>query len=449
MNRIFRLFSAVLCAAIALCVLVPATAFADDSGAISEIALAYGDEGLKTLEENGYTVMGRPLTGDVWLGYKRGGAPVTGLVVSNDSGDVVTVNGISYQRVGSLGGAGSLYLTRDEGAGTAVLSFILQSKTEYVDQSFPALRNDGTVPMLRAGGEPCDLGTDQTAYLFLLRDNVFRPYIKSVTVVSGDDLRSAINAAAAAGCDWYYDPGLKADDGKTVVIGYVRTVNESEAITCIAAGAESPDVEGMTFEPAGDTLIAGEVPYRLFQTRSRSAGNPIIGLTGSAVPVRSTDVVNKWAERVFVRFNTSASSVNQVKSEELYRRFLSDSGALTNIPVLIPSSSENNVTPLAYVCRAEGQPDVIFPGTVIDTQAPAQTETETQEPEEENYLEQTPEVIADDDALEDTAASVFGDGTAAGVIIALALVALGIAGGCVAAAVKKRRSNAEEKEDES
>ena len=445
MDRIFRFFPAVLCAAIALCVLVPAVAFADGSGAISELALAYGDEELKTLEENGYTVMGRPLTGDVWLGYKRGGAAVTGLVVSNDSGDTVTVNGISYQRVGSLGDAGSLYFTRDEGAGTAVLSLSLQSKTEYVDQPFLALRNDGTVPMLRAGGEPCDLGTGQTVYLFLLRENVFRPYIKSVTVVSGNDLRSAVNAAAAAGCDWYYDPDLKAVDGKTVVIGYVRTVNESEAITCLAAGAESPDVQGLTFDPAGDTLIAGEVPYRLFQTHDRSAGNPVIGLTGSAVPVRSTDVMSKWAEKVFVRFNATASSVNQVKSEELYRRFLSDSGALTNVPVLIPSLDGHNVTPLAYVCRAEGQPGAIFPGTVIDTQTPVQTETK--EPDEENYLEQMPELIADDDAVEDTAASVFGGGTAAGFIIAFGLAALGAAGGCAAAAVKKRRSGAEEKHE--
>ncbi len=445
MNRILRLISVVLCAAIALCALAPAS-FADDGGAVSELALAYGDDGLKTLEENGYTVMGRPLTEEIWLGYKRGGAAVTGLVVSDDNGDAVTVNGISYQRAGSLGVAGSLYFTRDENAGTAVLSLSLQSKTEYVDQPFLALKNDGTVPMLYADGGPCDLGTGQTAYLFLLRENVFRPYIKSVTVVSGDDLRSAVNAAAAAGCDRYYDPGLKSDDGKTVVIGYVRTANESEAITCLAAGAESPDLRGITFDPAGDTIIAGDVPYRLFQTHDPLAGNPIIDLTGSAVPVRSSDVMNKWAEKVFVRFNTSASSVEQVKSEELYRRFLSDGGALTNIPVLIPSLNENNVTPLAYVCRAEGQPETAFPGIVIDTQPPEQTQTK--EPDEENYLEQTADVIADDDATENTAASVFGDGTAAGVIIALAIVALGIAGGCVAAAIKKRKSGAEEKKDE-
>ncbi len=446
MNRILRLISVVLCAAIALCALAPAS-FADDGGAVSELALAYGDDGLKTLEENGYTVMGRPLTADVWLGYKRGGEAVTGLVVSKDNGDAVTVNGISYQRTGSLGDAGSLYFTRDEGAGTAVLSLALQSKTEYVDQPFLALRNDGTVPMLYADGEPCDLGTDQTAYLFILKDNVFRPYIKSVTAVSGDDLRSAVNAAAAAGCERYYDPGLSSDDGKTVVIGYVRTADESEAITCIAAGTESPDVRGITFDPAGDTLIAGEVPYRLFQTRDRKAGNPIVDLTGSAVPVRSSDVMNKWAEKVFVRFNTSASSVGQVKSEELYRRFLSDGGALANIPVLIPSLNENNVTPLAYVCRAEGQPDTIFPGAVIDTRTPSQTETK--ETDEENYLEQTPEVIADDGAAENTAASVFSGGTAAGLVIALGLAALGAVGGCAAAAIKKRKSGAEEKKDES
>ena len=94
-------------------------------------------------------------------------------------------------------------------------------------------------------------------------------------------------------------------------------------------------------------------------------GNPIIGLTGSAVPVRSSDVMNKWAEKIFVRFNTSAASVNQVKSESLYQRFLKNSSALTNVPVLIPSAEESSVTPLAYVCAAEGQPEDLFPAAAI------------------------------------------------------------------------------------
>ena len=136
MNTPLRLLSLLLCVMTLLCVFAPAAVFAADNAPISELALSQGDEGMMTLEKNGYTVMGRPLTGDYWLGYKRGGSAVTGLVVSSDNSNSVTVNGIAYQRVGSLGGAGSLYLTRDAGAGSAVLSVHLQSSAEYADQPF-------------------------------------------------------------------------------------------------------------------------------------------------------------------------------------------------------------------------------------------------------------------------------------------------------------------------
>ena len=455
MNTPLRLLSLLLCVMTLLCVLAPAAVFAADNAPISELALSQGDEGMMTLEKNGYTVMGRPLTGDYWLGYKRGGSAVTGLVVSSDNSNSVTVNGIAYQRVGSLGGAGSLYLTRDAGAGTAVLSIHLQSSAEYADQPFYALRNDGTVPMLRDSGEPCNLGSDDTAYLYLLRDGVFRPYIQSVTVAAGDSLRSAISAAAAAGCDWYYDPGLTAEDGSIVVIGCVRTADEDAAITCIAAGEEAPEVEEVGFEPAGEIRIAGEPPYRLFQTRDRSMGNPIIGLTGSAVPVRSSDVMNKWAEKIFVKFNTSAASVNQVKSESLYQQFLKNGGDLTNVPVLIPAAEESSVTPLAYVCAAEGQPEDLFPAAESpEPTTEPETDEEGQEPtetpdllESDEYLDQEAEVIAEpvDAEAEDELASVFADGN---VIVLIALAVLGAAGISAAAICRNKKRRAEEGQDD-
>lgn len=459
-NKLLRIFSLVLCVMMLICIIAPAEVSAADGDSVSDLALAQGEEGVKTLEDNGYTVMGRPLTGDYRLGYKKGGSAVTGLVVSYDNSDTVNVNGIVYQRVGSLGETGNLYLTRDASAGAAVLSFGLQSSEEYADKPFYALRNDGTVPMLRDSGEPCNLGSDGTAYLFLLKDNVFRPYIKSVTAVAGDGLRSAIGAAAAAGCERYYDPGLRTEDGKTVVIGYTRTTEESEAITCIAAGAEAPALDTVAFEPAGEVLIAGETPYRLFQTRDRTAGNPVLDLTGSAVPVRSSDRVNKWAEKVFVKFNTSASSVNQVKSDNTYKSFLKDGDALTNVPVLIPSAEDNIVTPLAYVCSAEGQPENIFP--VSSAQTPEETETaETELPPEETetaeekaaetdggeYTGEQSETMAAQDET-DGLASVFGGGNLTGLIIIIVLAVIGAAGIIAALAVRnKKRKGGERRND--
>ena len=162
------LLSALL-AVLAALLLLPPAALAAEGDAISAVALAYGADGAQALEEAGYTVMGRPLTGDVRLGYQKGGEPVTGLLVSTGGWETVTAGGIDYQRVGSLGSMGDLYLTRDPAAGTALLSLSLQSDEGFVDQPLYALRNDGTVPLRSFDGTPCDLGDGQTAYLFLQR----------------------------------------------------------------------------------------------------------------------------------------------------------------------------------------------------------------------------------------------------------------------------------------
>ena len=379
MKTVLWFLSIALCAFLVLSIFTPKTVFAAEGDTISDLALAYGTEGVQMLEESGYTVMGRPLTGDYWLGYKKGGSAVTGLVVSPGESGTVNVDGITYQRVGGLGTAGSLYITRDAAAGDAVLSLSLQSDEGFVDQPLYALKNDGTSPLRRNDGTPCNLSEGQTTYLYLLRENVFHPYISSVTVVSGTDLRAAVLAAAAAGCDYYYDPDLKTTDGRIVVIGYTRTAKETDAITCIAAGTEAPELEGVAFDAAGDVLVAGDPDYRLYETRDPSVGNPIVRLTGSAVPVRASDVMNKWAEKTFVKFNTSAASVNLVKNEALYQEYLKDSSQLTNVPVLIPSEGENIVTPLAYTCKAEGMPAEIFPETEETEESESESEDESED----------------------------------------------------------------------
>ena len=466
-----------LLAVLTFSILVPPAAFAAEGDAISAVALAYGADGAQALEEAGYTVMGRPLTGDVWLGYQKGGEALTGLVVADGAWETITAKGAEYRRAGSLGDLGTLYLTRDPAAGTALLSLSLQSDEGLVDQPLCALRNDGTVPLRFFDGTPCDLGDGQTAYLFLQRENLFRPYIRSVTAAAGGDLRAAISAAAAAGCEYYYDPGLYTEDGQAVVLGFVRTDNALDAVTCLAAGTEPPFLEGAVFEPAGDVLIAGEPSYRLYQSRAPVLGNPILALTGSAVPVRASDVMNKWAEKVFVKFNSSAACVNAIKGEPMYQQFLADGSPLTHVPVLLPLPGELAVTPLAYTCRAEGQPEGIFPdpAAIADPEPEAETplpeepeippeiddtpedfepveEIPAPEPEDdfdpETYLEDVAEVIADGDAPDNTAASVFGDGSNAAVIVALVLAALGAAGGAAVFAARNRKRGREEGSDD-
>ena len=490
-KKAVRLLSLALIAAIAASIFASTGAFAaQQDEAISDLALAYGAEGVQTLEESGYAVMGRPVSDDVWLGYKKSGDAVTGLIVSSAQSDSVTADGIDYLRVGSLGDAGSLYLTRDSAAGDAVISLSLKSDEGLVDQPLYALKNDGTSPLRRDDGTPCDLGVDNTAYLFILRENVFRPYISGVTVVCGDDLRCAIAAAATAGCEYYYDPDMRTKDGQTVVLGYTRTANEADAITCLAAGTDAPEAGDVHFESAGDVLFAGDEAFRLFMAKDRAVGNPIVALTGSAVPVRASDVMNKWAEKTFVRFNTSAASVNQIKSETLYRQYLSDDGALTHVPVL-DVSADCAETPLAYTCEADGLPKVVFTAggadeqsgpateaaseTEIATEAASATEIATEDAtvteaasateaatavesetkaiaateaadsfDPEGYLEEEAEKIANDGEDDYVTASVFGDGTTSGVIIVIVLAVLGAGVGFALYAVSVRRKKKEE-----
>ena len=496
MKTAFRLLSLALIAVIAVSSFAWAGVFAAQSEAISDLALAYGAQGVQTLEEAGYAVMGRPVSPDVWLGLKKGGDAVTGLVVSYSQSESVTADGVDYLRVGSLGDAGSLYLTRDSAAGDAVISLNLQSDEGLVDQPLYALRNDGASPLRRDDGTPCDLGADNTAYLFILRENVFRPFISGVTAVCGDDLRSSIAAAASAGCEYYYDPGLRSQDGQTVVIGYTRTANEADAITCLAAGTDAPEAGDVLFESAGDALFAGDEAFRLYQTKDRAVGNPIVALTGSAVPVRASDVMNKWTEKTFVKFNTSAASVNQVKGEALYQQYLADDSALTHVPVL-DVSADLAETPLAYTCRADALPEVVFTAvgetatatdaeTAIDTEtatdadtstdaetatdADAATDAETATDADaatdtdaaigteavtgdgfdpEGYLEDEAEKIANDGEDDYISASVFSDGTTSGVITVIVLAVLGAAIGFALFAAKNRKNRKkEERADE-
>ena len=274
--------------------------------------------------------------------------------------------------------------------------------------------------------------------MYIMRENVFRPYIASAAAVFGSDLSAAVRAAAAAGCEYYYDPGVKTNGGETVVIGYSRTANESEAVTRIIAAENAPDNAG--YESAGE-IKTEKQSFSLYVTRNGGAGNPVLGFTGPTVPVRASDVMNKWAEKTFVRFNSSAYSINLIKNDELYIKFQKDESPLTNVAVTFAAPDGATFSPFAYICKAAGLPGY----------SPAQTDTQTKDTEDgfdpEGYLTDTAEKIADDKAPDYITASVFGGGTVYGVIIAAA-AALGAACGVILFAVKNKKRKAEEQNDE-
>lgn len=328
---------------------VPTRAYAAPGGeCISELAIGVGQDGVAQLERDGYTVMSRPICqgGEAYLGYKYGGSPVTGITIGGGNGGLSS-NGVTYDLVADVDvcagvkGASYVYATHDAAAGTGIVSVSLVEGGGHVDDASFAIRNDGLVPARDDAGHVADLGVDAPTYLLLLRKEVCRPYIRDARPVSGPDLRGAVLVAANEGFNCYYDTGLTTTEGAYVVIGYNRTQNADEALTCITArpaGEDSYQVANVAFERMGDVLLAGDSPYRLFCTRDKAAGNPIIDLTGSGVPARATDVMGKWVQRTFAKF-VSALAANEVKGEELYGRLLASKDELANVAVVMAGQS--------------------------------------------------------------------------------------------------------------
>ena len=315
----------------------------------------------------GETVLASPLcrtdSGQLLLSYTCGdGVPVTGLVVGYGNEESVTVNGAVYRRASDADlrcGSGTpafLYYTTDKNVGSPILSFYLKRDAGMEDDPLFALQNDGSEPLRDVSGAVCSTDAEETTYLYILRADLCRPYISSIFPAAGATKQAAVLAAADAGCDYYYDGGLTDADGNPRVIGYTRTAQESDAlraITVLRGDSETVTVKGVVYASAGGGRLGGEeAAGSVFVTRDAAAGNPILALTGSAVPVRSTDVLGKWAEKTFTKTGSPAAAAI-VQGETLYRELSRSADALTNVPVV---SADGVKTPLAYKCVLDGEP---------------------------------------------------------------------------------------------
>lgn len=321
---------------------LPCAFAATSDECISELAVAVGQDGIAQLQEEGFTVMMRPLCegGEAYLAYKCGGAPITGIALGFGAGGL-SMDGVGYDLVANVdvcagvSDARYVYATHDKSVGTGVLCLKLESGGGHVDDVPFAIKNDGLSPVRDQDGRVAVLGAGVPTYLYMLHKQVCRPYISEARAVSGKDLQDAVLAAANLGYDYYYDTGLNTTTGDHVVLGYVRTKKAGDAITCVTARPaeqKTYKVGGVSFDLMGNVTLEGEEPYRLFCTTDPLAGNPIVDFTGSDVPVRSTDVMGKWVDRTFVKF-ASASAGSEAKGEKLYGELLASKEALTNVAV--------------------------------------------------------------------------------------------------------------------
>ena len=388
----------------------------------------------------GETVLADPLCrtddGQLLLSYTSGdGAPVTGLVVGYRNEGSVTVNGAVYQRASDAdlhGGSGTpafLYYTTDANAGSPILSFYLKRDAGMADEPLFALQNDGSEPLRDVSGSVFSTDPDETTYLYILRSGLCRPYIGSIYPAAGATTQVAVLAAANAGCDYYYDNGLTDANGAPMVIGYTRTAQESAALRSIAVltgdgGAVA--VNGAVYELAGGARPGGEAAGALYVSRDAAAGNPILALTGSAVPVRSTDVLGKWTEKTFAKTGSPAAAAI-AQGETLYRELSRSDEALTNVPVVAP---DGTITALAYKCVLAGQPA-----------APTATTTEAA-PEETQTAADVPDATGTD--APDGIASVVGKGGSVG-IVAVAVGAAAVVAVTVLLARKKKSTKEDDR----
>ena len=324
----------------------------------------------------GETVLAAPLcrTGDrqLLLSYSTGsGVPVTGLVVGYQNEASVNVNGAVYVKASDAdlhcgsGKAAFLYYTTDKSAGDPILSFYLKRGSGMNDEPLFALQNDGSEPLRDVSGAVFSTDPSETTYLYILRSGICRPYISSILPVSGATTQAAVLAAANAGCNYYYENGLADAKGKPMVIGYTRTAQESAALRAITVqndGGETVTINGAVYQSVGGVRPGGETAGTVFVSRDAGAGNPILALTGSAVPVRSTDVLGKWTEKTFTKTGSPAAAAI-AQGETSYQELCRSNEGLTNVPVV---SANGAKTALAYKCVLVGLPAA----------APAATETE-------------------------------------------------------------------------
>ncbi len=150
------------------------------------------------------------------------------------------------------------------------------------DKDSLPIPNNGGYPVLdKKGGVVSFTLGDDKGYLMYIGKNNWKPYVSGLKIVRAQSKKEAAESLIKKGCSYYIDKNYS--DGKDyLMIGYMRTEDEGEAITDIIGlgtsedGGNAPltaDVKG--YEKASDEKIAGHV---LYVSRDSSIGNPICDL---------------------------------------------------------------------------------------------------------------------------------------------------------------------------
>ena len=436
-----RFLSVLTAAVLALTLLLPAASvYAAERQYITDIRVDAGEDAVDRLESDDFSVMMTGLNStvypqqQVYLAYRKDSksAPVTNIIVSTDGGDSLKdENGITYTCAGKVdadaglgAGAGYLYFTRDKKAGDPLVGLdILRSK----DEALYPITNDGAEIVRHTDGTPADLETvsdDTVIYLAQIRDNIVRPYISEIGVVTDEDKWNAVYTACERGYNYYVEGDIDNAEETYTIIVYKRTADVNAALTNIAAvSAEAVKAmeEAQTADEAaaasekltGDTIgisgveyvrvssqaIAATIPYYLYQTKNTAAGNPVSMLYAEALEAQQNMLLGTWADGYFSNTFTSASAYTM--EEELFAVLREDLTVCTNLPVkfLDKIPSGNSVPETTTQATTEA-------ATEATTQAPTEPAADEEAGEEtEEVSEETTQETTEETTEETTQAT--------------------------------------------
>jgi hypothetical protein len=397
---------------------------------ITDIRLEAGADAVDKLEKDGYSVMltGLNMTYDpekqVYLGYKMNdGDPITNIIVAADDGESLNDgNDISYSRASEIdvdegigGGSGCLYFTHDEKAGSPLVGLdVLRSKEEAI---YP-ITNDGAEIVRTANGTPADLESaseNAIVYLAQIRDNIVRPYISEIGVVTDTDKWNAVYTACERGYNYYVEGDIDDSKETYTILVYKRTANVSDAVTNIAAvSAETVEameqeqivdasantvenltgaaigISGIEYVRVSSKPIEGEAPYYLYQTKNKAAGNPVSMLYAEKAEEEQNSLFGTWVNGYFSTESKTSAYTYSV-NEDAFAALREDLTVMTKLPVQL------------FETALSAEPETITETTELTTQLTTEMITQTSTEvtsEEETEPADGAEVPGSEDASE-------------------------------------------------
>lgn len=314
---------------------------------ITEVTLESGADAAEKLFDEGYTVMYPSIGGNTWLGYRTSSSArdaISDIYIGNSASREVDGNTISYTSAGSGISGGSLYYTKDTGAGSPLMALHLLVSGGDSETVLPLL-NNGAVTVSDEQGVPVQIQTaGSSGYLFQIKKDIWRPYIGNVQVAEGNSKKEVMSRLKQAGCDYFLAENF-ADSGLTMV-GYARTDAENEAITdlvCLSA----PDLEIEGYELVSDIQVSGGY---LYASREESVGNPIVDMEEMSGAEDTEVSADQWAALTMYR-TESQISVPYIKDDYDYQNMLESGGEYIVMPI---TSYEKNDAGIVITTSLDG-----------------------------------------------------------------------------------------------